>query len=53
MTRSMLMLLACAAGGLAQTSEWKLTWRDEFDGAKLDPSKWEYVVDVYKRQPPY
>jgi beta-glucanase (GH16 family) len=44
MTRSMLMLLACAAGGLAQTSEWKLTWRDEFDGAKLDPSKWEYVV---------
>ena len=44
MTRSILMLLACAAGALAQTSEWKLTWHDEFDGAKLDPSKWEYVV---------
>jgi beta-glucanase (GH16 family) len=38
------MLLACAAGALAQTSEWKLTWHDEFDQAKLDPSKWEYVI---------
>jgi len=44
MIRSALMLLACAAGALAQTSEWKLTWHDEFDQAKLYPSKWEYVV---------
>jgi len=39
-----LALLVCAAGGFAQTSEWKLTWHDEFDGAQLDLSKWEYVV---------
>ena len=38
------MLLACAAGALAQTSEWKLTWHDEFDQEKLDASKWEYVI---------
>jgi beta-glucanase (GH16 family) len=38
------MLLACAAGAPAQTSEWKLTWHDEFDQGKLDSSKWEYIV---------
>lgn len=24
--------------------KWKLTWRDEFDGSRLDTSKWSYVV---------
>jgi len=44
MIRCGILLLACAAGALAQTSEWKLTWHDEFDQAQLDRSKWEYVV---------
>ena len=44
MIRSVVLLLICAAGGLAQTPEWKLTWQDEFDGAQLDLTKWEYVV---------
>ena len=37
-------LLVIAAFAPAQSSDWKLTWHDEFDGATLDPSKWVYVV---------
>jgi beta-glucanase (GH16 family) len=37
-------LLLCAAGALAQTADWKMVWHDEFDGAKLDASKWVYIV---------
>jgi beta-glucanase (GH16 family) len=42
--RFCLALLACTAGALAQTSEWKMVWHDEFDGPVLDPSKWVYVT---------
>ena len=44
MLRLFFALLACTAGALAQMSGWKMVWHDEFDGAKLDPSKWVYVV---------
>jgi beta-glucanase (GH16 family) len=37
-------MLALAVSALAQSSDWKLTWHDEFEGAQLDPSKWVYVV---------
>jgi beta-glucanase (GH16 family) len=42
--RCFLALLICAANGLAQAPDWKLVWHDEFDGDKLDPAKWVYVV---------
>jgi hypothetical protein len=42
--RPALLLLACAAGGLAQPPDWKMTWHDEFDGTKLDLSRWVYEV---------
>jgi beta-glucanase (GH16 family) len=42
--RTCLAVLAGSAGALAQTSEWKLVWQDEFDGSQLDPAKWVYVV---------
>jgi beta-glucanase (GH16 family) len=29
--------------------EWKLVWRDEFDGAKLDESKWNRLGDAKRR----
>ena len=33
-----------AGGDKAQPSGSKMVWHDEFDGAKLDPAKWAYVV---------
>jgi len=42
--RACLAALACAAGALAQSTEWKMTWHDDFDGGKLDPAKWAFVV---------
>jgi beta-glucanase (GH16 family) len=42
--RSCLAVLMCAAGALAQTADWKMVWNDEFDGSKLDPTKWVYVT---------
>ncbi len=30
-------------------TEWKLVWQDEFDGAQLDPSKWEVFGDSKRR----
>lgn len=38
------VLLACSAGAPAQKADWNLVWHDEFDGSKLDPSKWAYVT---------
>ena len=28
--------------GAQPKSEWKLTWVDEFDGARIDPAKWDF-----------
>ena len=42
--KSCLALALCAAGALAQAPAWKMTWHDEFDGARLDTSKWVYVT---------
>ena len=39
-----LALVVCAASGFAQTTGWKLVWHDEFEGSRLDSSKWVYVV---------
>ena len=29
---------------MGQTSPWKLVWHDEFEGTRLDVSKWVYIV---------
>ena len=42
--RACFALVICAAGGFAQTTAWKMVWHDEFDGSRLDSSKWVYVV---------
>jgi beta-glucanase (GH16 family) len=39
-----LALAACATCALAQSTNWKLAWHDEFDGSTLDSSKWSYVT---------
>lgn len=40
-----LLLLAAAAPGA--TSEWRLTWADEFDGERLDAAKWAPMPASY------
>jgi len=34
---------------LAEGKTWKLTWSDEFDGTKIDESKWEIMGDWKRR----
>lgn len=29
---------------MSPTDEWRLIWSDEFDGAEIDPAKWEHQV---------
>ena len=29
--------------------QWKIIWQDEFDGTKIDPSKWEVIGDIKRR----
>ena len=43
-SRACFALAVCAAGAFAQTAEWKMVWHDEFEGSRLDSSKWVYVV---------
>ncbi len=42
-----LMIGLMVSTALGQTpAGWKLVWQDEFDGAVLDPSKWEFEVNA-------
>jgi beta-glucanase (GH16 family) len=36
-----------------QGKTWKLAWNDEFDGAKIDTSKWEILGDWKRRAHSY
>jgi beta-glucanase (GH16 family) len=44
MSRACCTLAVCAAAALAQQSEWKMVWHDEFEGSRLDSSNWVYVT---------
>jgi beta-glucanase (GH16 family) len=35
-------LLPAPPGGAQPPAEWKQTWADEFDGAAIDPAKWDF-----------
>lgn len=43
------LVLLCSSSAIPQTQadEWKLVWQDEFDGDKLDYSKWEIEVNAF------
>src|ERR1022692_4934068 len=43
-SRACFPLALCAAAAFAQATEWKMVWHDEFEGDRLDSSKWVYVV---------
>ena len=50
--RKRFLTILCVAfctvsAALAQEREWKLVWSDEFDGTKLDYSKWEAEVNAF------
>jgi beta-glucanase (GH16 family) len=57
MTRSMMLLALCAfcCGPLHSqqkpraASEWKLVWHDEFDGRRLDSSKWNVLLREHSK----
>jgi len=34
------------ASQLPGTAKWKLVWHDEFDGAELDRTKWDYRLHI-------
>ena len=34
---------------ILEGKEWKQAWSDEFDGAKVDESKWEIMGDLKRR----
>ncbi|MET3663748.1 glycoside hydrolase family 16 protein [Caulobacter sp. 1776] len=38
-------LLGAVPGHAAEPGDWKLVWSDEFDGDRLDESKWTYAAD--------
>ena len=40
-------ILLSAASAMAQSPDWKLVWSDEFEGSKLDYSKWEAEVNAF------
>ena len=40
-------LVVPAAAAQVPNSGWQLVWSDEFDGAKLDRSKWGFDVDCW------
>ena len=42
-----LFFFATASTAFAQETEWKMVWNDEFDGPKLDYSKWEIEVNAF------
>jgi len=44
LSRACFALAVCAAGAFAQTGGWKMVWHDEFEGDRLDSSKWASVV---------
>src|SRR5437764_3903 len=49
MARSLLvlLLLVCGAGAAIEVPPgWQLAWNDEFDGQRLDVSKWEFEVNA-------
>ena len=39
------ILSVTPSDSIPQLPGWKLIWNDEFDGTKLDTSKWEYEVN--------
>jgi len=47
-TTGALTLLLCVftMAASAESSAWKLVWSDEFDGARIDPAKWEFEVNA-------
>lgn len=46
-------VLLSAASAMAQSPDWKLVWSDEFEGSKLDHSKWEAEVNALKFPAPF
>ena len=42
-----LLVTTTASVTFAQETEWKMVWNDEFDGPKLDYSKWEIEVNAF------
>lgn len=46
-TVSTLLFVALASTVSGQDSEWKMVWNDEFDGPRLDYSKWEIEVNAF------
>ena len=42
-----LFFFATASTTSAEETEWKMVWNDEFDGPKLDYSKWEIEVNAF------
>ena len=42
-----LFFFTTASTTFAQETEWKMVWNDEFDGPKLDYSKWEIEVNAF------
>ena len=45
--RKILAPLLLLAATPAAAEDWKLVWSDEFDGTKLDRTKWDYEVDCW------
>ncbi len=43
----LVVFVLCARMASAQEPEWTLVWSDEFDGSKLDYSKWEAEVNAF------
>lgn len=39
-----LVFLVLLSTQLFANEKWNLTWKDEFDGNKLDSSKWDYII---------
>src|ERR1035438_4178126 len=44
MLRSCVVLALLAVQVLPAMHGWKLVWRDEFKGSRLDPGKWAHVI---------
>ena len=47
MIRSGLALLALAVSQPVLADDWQLVWADEFDGTRIDTSKWGFEVDCW------